>query len=158
MVLAIQTTTPYAIATTLTTHQTTPQPTVNSHLGGTKSMKPEEIHEIIQQAVQAWISGDADAFARLFTPDGLFIVPGHRWVGPSQIRQVTAEFTAAHSVKIEIHQILIQGDRAVVEWFWEETNKTTGSHQKAEDAIAIDFKDGKITRWREYIDTQTFSQ
>ncbi len=73
---------------------------------------------------------------------------------------MSAEFAATHSVKIEIQQILIEGDRTVVGWFWEDTEKATGRHQKAEDAIAlgvggaiaVDFKDGKISRWREYID------
>ena len=44
-------------------------------------MKPDEIRAMIEQAGQAWVAGDADAFAALFTPDGEFIVPGKRWQG-----------------------------------------------------------------------------
>ncbi|MFQ4141156.1 SgcJ/EcaC family oxidoreductase [Chlorogloeopsis sp. ULAP02] len=117
-------------------------------------MKVEEIHSIIQQAAQAWMTGNADAFAELFAPDGKFIVPGNSYVGRTAIQQVTAEFAATHSgVKIEIKQILIDGDRAAVEWTWEDTNNETGKQQKAEDAILVDFKEGLITRWREYIDS-----
>ena len=156
--LITPTTSTYAISRLLSWHQTTP--IFADHSGVTKSevnassgmMKQQEVRSIVQQAATAWRIGDADAFANLFTSNGLFIVPGNRWVGPNKIRQVSAEFTATHSVKIEVQQILIEGDRAVVEWFWEDTEKATGRHQKAEDAIAIDLKDGKISRWREYID------
>jgi uncharacterized protein (TIGR02246 family) len=87
---------------------------------------------------------------------GKFVVPGNSYVGSTAIRQVAKEFAETHSsVKIEIKQILTDGNHAVVEWFWVETANQTGRQQKAEDAIVIDFKDGLITRWREYIDSTT---
>ncbi|MDM9384156.1 nuclear transport factor 2 family protein [Chlorogloeopsis sp. ULAP01] len=117
-------------------------------------IKVEEIHSIIKQAAKAWMTGNADAFAQLFAPDGKFIVPGYSYVGQTAIQQVTAEFAATHSdVKIEIQQILTDGNHAAVEWTWEDTNIETGKQQKAEDAIIVDFNDGLITRWREYIDS-----
>lgn len=119
-------------------------------------MKPEEIRSIIQQAAKAWMTGDADAFANLFASDGVFIIPGKRWVGATAIKQTAAEFAATHSdVKIEIQQILIEGNHTVVEWSWQDTEKLTGKRQTAEDAIVVDFKNGRISRWREYIDTET---
>lgn len=119
-------------------------------------MKREKIRSIIEQASQAWMTGNVDAFANLFAPDGKFIVPGHSYVGVAAIKQVMSEFAATHSdVKIEIKQIIADGDHAVVEWFWQDTETQTGKQQKAEDAIVIDFQEGLISRWREYIDSQT---
>ncbi len=119
-------------------------------------MKPEEIRTIIEQASKAWVQADPDAFAALFTDQGEFIVPGMRWVGPVAIRQAMAYFLDSSSdVRINISQILVAGDRAMVEWHWENTEKTTGKTDKADDAIAIDFENGRISRWREYIDAQT---
>jgi uncharacterized protein (TIGR02246 family) len=119
-------------------------------------LKAEEVYSIIQQAANAWMTGNADAFAQLFAPDGKFIVPGNIYIGSTAIRQVAAEFAATHSnVKIEIKQILTDGHHAVVEWSWLEIENQTGRQQKAEDAIVIDFQDGLITRWREYIDSKT---
>jgi ketosteroid isomerase-like protein len=46
------------------------------------------------------------------------------------------------------------GDQAVVEWQWRDTEDTTGVRHRADDAMVIDFKDGSIVRWREYIDTR----
>jgi uncharacterized protein (TIGR02246 family) len=114
-----------------------------------------EIHSIVQRARNAWVNGDAEAFASLFTPDGEFLVPGNRWVGHEAIRQVAADFAASVSeVNIEIRRIMIDGNQAAVEWAWEDTN-SSGYRNQADDVIIIDFVDGQISRWREYIDTQT---
>lgn len=122
--------------------------------GGNTS--PEQIRAIVRQARDSWVNGDADAFAALFTPDGELIVPGQKWVGRKAIRQAAADFANyASNVKIEIRQIIIEGDRAAVEWYWEDTEKATGRRNRADDAIVADFTAGKIKRWREYIDSKT---
>lgn len=116
-------------------------------------MTPEEIRSIVDRAANAWMNGDAEGFASLFLPDGEFIVPGNRWVGREQIHQVLADFASTVSeVKIEIQRIIIDGSQAVVEWHWQEQNKETDKIDRAEDAIVVDFKNGSIERWREYID------
>jgi uncharacterized protein (TIGR02246 family) len=118
-------------------------------------MQPESIHSIIKQAKQAWIEGNATAFASLFCPDGEFVVPGNRWVGREEIEKAIAEFADTHSeVKIEITNLVIQGDRTILEWSWEDRETKTGCRNQAEDAIAVDFQNGQIRRWREYIDAQ----
>ncbi|MDY6782383.1 MAG: SgcJ/EcaC family oxidoreductase [Cyanobacteriota bacterium] len=115
-------------------------------------MQPESI---IEQAKQAWIEGNPGAFSSLFCTNGEFIVPGNRWVGRDDIHKAIADFSETHSgVKIEITNLVIQGDRAILEWSWEDRVIETGCRNKADDAIAVDFKNGKISRWREYIDEQ----
>jgi uncharacterized protein (TIGR02246 family) len=119
-------------------------------------MNPEAIRSIIQQAALAWSTGNADLFASLFTPDGEFVVPGKIHRGRDAIRQVTQSFADRYSdVKIEIRRIIIDGDQCVIEWYWEDTKTETGARNRAYDAIVVDFKDGLITRWREYIDTKS---
>lgn len=118
-------------------------------------MKPSDIEAIIQTAIAAWTEGKPDQFAALFAENGEFIVPGDRWVGPEAIRQVTAEFTEANAVAIVVQNILIQGQHAAVEWHWQETNRSTGETSQAEDVTMIDIVDGKIQRWREYIDNRS---
>ena len=115
-------------------------------------MTSEQCRSIIQQAAEAWITGDADTFASLFLPDGEFIVPNNRWVGVAKIRQVMADFAADYEVKIAIRRIIVEGNQAVVEWNWSDREKATGKCNQADDAIIVDFRVGKITRWREYID------
>lgn len=119
-------------------------------------MKSEEMRSLIQQAAQAWMLGDADAFASLFVTDGEFIVPGNRWVGQAEIRQAAADFASTHSeVKISIRRMIIEGNQAVVEWYWQDKENATNRRTQADDAIVVDFKADRISRWREYIDTQT---
>lgn len=136
----------------LETHASPPPLTASSP---ESACMPVEIRAIIQQARDAWVNGDADAFASLFTADGEFLVPGNRWVGQAAIRQVAAEFAAnSVGVTVEIRRIIVEGNQAVVEWDWEDTD-SSGRRNRADDVIVVDFVDGQISRWREYIDTQT---
>jgi uncharacterized protein (TIGR02246 family) len=119
------------------------------------SMQPANLRAIILQAKDAWVKGDAAAFANLFANDGEMIVPGQRWQGRVAIQAESARFLESFTVAIEIRRILIEGNQAAVEWDWSETTK--GTEQKtsrAQDAILIEFEAGRIRRWREYIDTK----
>lgn len=98
------------------------------------------------------MTGDAEGFATLFTEDGILVVPGDRWIGHSVIREVFTDFSQEHSVSVQVKKIVIQNQHAAVEWRWRETDKITGLSREADDAIFIDFVNGKIKRWREYID------
>lgn len=121
----------------------------------TLEITPSKIRAIIQYAIAAWTEGNASGFAALFTEDGELIVPGRRWVGPEAIQQAAWDFLKDSQVHIDVQQVLIQGQRAAVEWKWQETSKSHGTSSQADDVIMIDFVDGKIQRWREYIDNDT---
>jgi uncharacterized protein (TIGR02246 family) len=119
-------------------------------------MKPEDIRRSIVQARDAWVARDANAIAQMFAPDGEIIVPGKRWQGQGEIRAEVARFAQQYSnVKIDIRRIIVEGNQAVVEWHYEDTENATGLRNKADDAIVVDFQDGWIYRWREYFDNQT---
>lgn len=125
-----------------------------SHSRESKFMQPEEIRFIIKQAGDAWMRGDATAFAALFATDGEFIIPGNRWVGKAEIERAAAIFFVNYSdIKIVIQRIIIEGNQAAVEWHWEDREKATGRRSQADDVIVIDWQNGQIVRWREYIDT-----
>ncbi len=113
------------------------------------------IHALVDAAIAAWETGNADQFANLFTETGEFVVPGDRWVGRASIRQVTADFCADHAVDITVQQVIVQDNRAAIEWRWQEINRTTGETNLADDVIVVTVANDKIQRWREYIDTQS---
>jgi ketosteroid isomerase-like protein len=54
--------------------------------------------------------------------------------------------------------MLFGDDCAAVEYRWEDTKLETGERYLADDAVWVDFKDGRITRWREYWDNETPKQ
>lgn len=114
----------------------------------------ESVRSLVDKAAASWSKGDAKAFATLFAPDGEFIVPGQRWAGLAAIEHVAAEFAQSHSqVSINVQRIIVDGQQAVIEWRWEDTENKTGKRTQADDAIVVDFANGKIKRWREYIDS-----
>jgi uncharacterized protein (TIGR02246 family) len=144
----------YATSNPLSTTQINSE---NFSQGESRLITPAEIRAVIQKARKILIAGDGTAFAALFTADGEFIVPGNRWVGRASIEKAIADFAAAYTeVQVDILQIVVEGDRAVVEWHWQDREKATGRHSRADDAIVIDFQNAQIGRWREYIDTETW--
>jgi uncharacterized protein (TIGR02246 family) len=118
------------------------------------SLPSPDIKATIELAKNAWIARDADALARLFTEDGTLIVPGQIWQGRDKIRSEIAKFAREYTdVSITIHRIIIDGQRAAVEWHYEDTEKATGNRNQSDDAIVLDVENGQISYWREYFDT-----
>jgi uncharacterized protein (TIGR02246 family) len=116
----------------------------------------QDIRSLIEQAKAAWVARDADALAQLFSQDGELIVPGQRWQGQAKIREEISKFAQQYTdVSITIQQILIDGNRAAVEWHYKDTEKLTGQHSQVDDAIVLEVKDGRISYWREYFDAET---
>jgi uncharacterized protein (TIGR02246 family) len=114
---------------------------------------PQEIRAIVELAKNAWIARDADALAQLFTPNGELIAPGQRWQGQVKIREEVAKFAGQYTdVKITIHRTIVEGNRAAVEWHYEDTETATGKRNQADDAIVIEVQNGRISYWREYFD------
>jgi uncharacterized protein (TIGR02246 family) len=120
------------------------------------NMNQEEIRALIEKARSAWANQDVDALVQMFTVDGEIILPGQKWQGQAKIREEITNFVQQYSnIKIDIRRILIENNQAAIEWYYEDTEKVTGHRNKADDVIVIDFKDGCISRWREYFDTKT---
>ncbi len=117
-------------------------------------MNRQEITELIHRQARAWEQADPQAIVADFTPDGVLISPGGRWQGHAALREAAQSFFAgASSIKVAITRILVDGDQGAVEWTWSETRKATGQRHSMDDAIIFSVRDGKITYWREYIDT-----
>ncbi|MEH2001205.1 MAG: nuclear transport factor 2 family protein [Nostoc sp.] len=130
--------------------------TFSTPLFASQSMNQEDIQILIEKAKDAWVAQDVDALAQLFTVDGELIVPGQSWRGQERIREEVTHFKQQYSdVNIDIHRIIVGANQAAVEWHYEDTEKATGRRNKADDVIVLDFRDGQISRWREYFDTQT---
>ncbi len=130
--------------------------TVSTTAFANQSSKQEEIRRLSEKVRNAWVARDANALAQMFAPEGELIVPGKRWQGQAKIRQEVTRFAQQYSdVKIDIQRIIVEGNHAVVEWYYEDTEKATGLRNQADDVIVIDFKDGRISRWREYFDNKT---
>ncbi len=119
-------------------------------------MQATEIRAIVQMAVQSCAVGDAAAFAALFASDGQLVLPGAVLTGRDAIQPATATYFATlTAIEIAVANVIVEGDRAAVEWRWQATERATGQRVQAENAIALDFRGGWIVRWREYLASKT---
>lgn len=116
------------------------------------------VQALIQRARKAWLEGDAEGFAKLFSADGEFIVPSQKWQGTKAITKAFQDYAQTHTVQvIEIRNIVIEQQHALVEWYWRDLERSTGEVNEAEDAIAVDVEHDFIRRWREYIDADSLA-
>jgi uncharacterized protein (TIGR02246 family) len=106
--------------------------------------------------ISAWEQGDAEALAAGFAPRGEIVVSGKRIVGHAALVATVVRFSSRHrDVQVTVHRITFGEDCAAVEYRWEDTKVETGERYVADDAVWVDFEDGRITRWREYWDSET---
>ncbi len=114
-------------------------------------MNREDIIRIITKAVDACIRKDAVDFAILFADDGKIILNKDKQIIKNQIEKITADyFSNLASIKIDIHSTMIEGDRAFVEWSWEDFNILKQQKNCHDNVIALKFVDNLIFSWREY--------
>ncbi len=119
-------------------------------------MTNEEMHAAILNQIRAWELGDADRLADGFTPDGAIVVSGKRIAGREALQATVRRFSSRHSdVKVTLHRVIFGENCAAVEYRWEDTKNETGERYVADDAVWVDFRDGRISRWREYWDNET---
>ena len=119
-------------------------------------MTNEEMRAAILNQIHAWEAGDADRLADGFTPDGGLVVSGKRIAGREALQATVRRFSGRHSdVKVVVHRIIFGENCAAVEYRWEDTKNETGERYLADDAVWVDFREGRISRWREYWDNET---
>ena len=113
-------------------------------------MIQREIKSLIQQAADACQKRDAEAFANLFTQDGELIISQQSILGKTAIAQITADYLlTCEDIHITIEKITIEGEIALVKWYWEDTKTVTGKRKGNRNTIKIYFQSGLITRWHE---------
>lgn len=121
-----------------------------------QTKQQNHIRTTIEAARNAWVQQDTDALVQLFAPDGVLIVPGQQWQGHDRIREALDSFAQSSTeVQIEIKRMIVEGNQAAVEWYYEDVEKATGHRNQADDVIVVDFEGDRISRWREYFDTET---
>lgn len=114
-------------------------------------MNTTEIRNFIQKAARSCQQKDAITFASLFASNAELIISNQRIVGKEQIASITADYLAnCENIQIEIKNIIVEENRAVVEWVWRDRKREDGRESCAENAISLTFVDEKIARWREY--------
>jgi len=112
--------------------------------------------EALQAICEAWNRLDIDALAELFSDDGLFEDPlndrpAH---GREDVRAISAGGMAALSeCEVTLTTVIERGDLGLCEGWFRSVLADGGGRFDFPFAMAIELRDGRISRLTEYFDT-----
>ncbi|MCM1982544.1 nuclear transport factor 2 family protein [Lyngbya confervoides] len=114
-------------------------------------MSSSTLH-LIEAAVEALCSLNAQAFARCFTPDARLVLPnGQQLQGRAEIQGALADLSQRLiQVDLKISGMTIAAGTAYVAWHWRSLARQTGKWQVSDNLIVLQFNQGLISAWREY--------
>ena len=120
--------------------------------------------ETVKALYEAFARGDVDTVigamdenVEWFEAEGNPWHPGHAFVGPQQVLdgvfvRIGREF---EDFRVEPHRFIGAGDTVVVEARYHATShRATGLPLDAQVAHVWDFRDGRLVRWQQYVDTR----
>lgn len=128
-------------------------------------MSTQENVEIVKNFFAAMGSGDKQRLLSLVAEDIEWIIPGQDWplAGTHRGHAGLADVLQKASEKVETSfpeppEFVAQGDRVLVVGF--ATGKIKATNKTFEDhwVFAITVRNGKVTKIREYIDTQALAR
>lgn len=129
-------------------------------------MNERENTQLIQQTYQSLKEGNVEALVNLLAEDIEFRLPemdnvpfAGNWAGPYEVRQFFDKvFELQDVVEFEPKEYIAQGDTVVVLGRFTMRIKTSGKDFSSEWAHVWKLKNGKVTRFYEYVDTAIVSR
>ena len=116
-------------------------------------MTDAQVFEKIAQVAQAMMDQDDDAVLSHFADDAVMIAPSGRFVGKQAIYAAGKAFNRDYTnILIRIKQVIVAGNKGVVEWSFAETRRADGYTHTMEDAIVFELRGDAVVYWREYFD------
>jgi ketosteroid isomerase-like protein len=121
---------------------------------------------LIQQAYQSIKAGDIQALLNSFSQDAQWELPdmenvpfAGKWQGHEGVRQFFSKvFEVQDVLEFEPEEYVAQGDKVVALGKFLMRVKATGSEFSSKWAQVWTVKDGKVTRFYEYVDTAVVSR
>ena len=116
-------------------------------------MEQRMVEDKVAQLAHAMMRQDDDAVVAHFAENAVMIAPSDRFVGKAAIYAAGTSFNEAYTnIVINIKQVIVSGNKGVVEWSFAETRRADGYTHTMEDAIVFELHDADIIYWREYFD------
>ena len=132
---------------------------------GATPMSTQEHVQIVKDFLSAMGSGDEQRLLSLVAEDVEWIIPGEAWplAGTYRGHGGVADVLKKASEEVETSfpeppEFVAQGDRVMVVGFATGKIKATNRAFKDDWVFAITVQNGKITKIREYIDTQALAR
>ncbi|MEO0801667.1 MAG: nuclear transport factor 2 family protein [Cyanobacteria bacterium J06642_2] len=123
--------------------------------GEEATLSEEDVRQVFDQVIEAWTTPNPDLLVDVYAEDGEFVLPGEVFSGKDAIRELATAYTADHEIAVDLKRVVVVGNFAFAEWVWNDTDKASGETSQFDEAVVVDFEDGKVKRWREYIDADT---
>jgi uncharacterized protein len=131
-----------------------------------KTMNAQENTRLVQQAYQSIKAGDMQALVNALAADVQWQLPemetvpfAGMWQGREAVGQFFSKvFEVQDVVEFEPEEYIAQGDKVVVLGCFLIRIKATGKDFGSDWAHVWTVKDGKVTRFYEYVDTATISR
>lgn len=128
-------------------------------------MNEQENTRLVQQAYQSIKAGDNQSFLNALAEDVQWQLPEMKnvpfagmWQGRDQVEQFFSKVAETQDVvEFEPEEFIAQGNQVVVLGNFLMRVKSTGRDSRSDWAHAWTVKDGKITHFREYVDTAVVS-
>ena len=127
-------------------------------------MSIQENIQVVKDFFEAMGSGDRHGLLALCADDFEWIIPGENWPlagthrGHAGLEEVLQKASAELETSMEPPEFVAQGDRVLVVGF--ATGKVKATNRTFEDyfVFAITIRHGKLTKIREYVDTQALAR
>jgi len=127
-------------------------------------MSIEENVQTVKDFFAAMGSGDKERLLSLAAKDIEWIIPGEDWPlagthrGHAGLAGVLETASKSIETSTEVREFVAQGDRVLVVGFAKGRIKATNRTFEDDWIFAITVRDGKLTKIREYIDTQALAR
>ena len=127
-------------------------------------MSSEENVQTVKDFFAAIGSGDRDGLLALVAADIEWIIPGEDWPlagthrGHAGLADVLQKASKTMETSTEPREFIAQGDRVLVVGFARGKIKATNKTFKDDWVFDITVQNGKLTKIREYIDTQALAR
>lgn len=127
-------------------------------------MSTEQNVRTVKDFFAAMGKGDGEALLALVAEDIEWIIPGKDWPlagtyrGQAGLARLVKTASGSMETSTEPREFVAQGDRVLVVGFASGKVKATNKPFEDDWVFAITVRDGKLTRVREYVDTQALAR
>ncbi|MFN0088773.1 MAG: limonene-1,2-epoxide hydrolase family protein [Acidimicrobiales bacterium] len=109
-----------------------------------------------RRVCEAWAFMERDEFQQLFAPDSDYRnipIDGDRHIGPDAAHDILCRFKNKWNIDLEVHNVVGDETKVMAERTEHFVHKA-GSKPSFDLPVmgVFEFKDGKITAWRDYFD------
>lgn len=123
----------------------------SAYAGGSKPSRAN-VERLVRDWLRVWEVNDERLFRSIIHPDLMFAYPGRREDHTAALASYAEFHQSFENTRVYIHQILVDGNRFMVEYQFASTRRATGKRQAAGTIAIGEVRDGRLFIVKEYLD------